>query len=96
MLLQRSPLVQRKQQLALMSSNAVNGGAYETQLTSNTYVWVESTANEPSDALYIAGNNVRDLGNGVYEVIKAPFGFLTVNVIVPVFTPTEGIFNVVL
>ena len=52
----------------VLTYNAVNGGAYETQLTSNTYVWVESTANEPSDALYIAGNNVRDLGNGVYEI----------------------------
>ena len=54
----------------VLTYNAANGGAFKNSLTTpTTYVWVEATANEPSDALYIpASSNVSALGNGVYAV----------------------------
>ena len=51
----------------VLTYNAVNGGAFKEDLTTpTTYVWVEATANSPSDALYIPG--AKDLGNGVFAV----------------------------
>ena len=57
----------------VLTYNAINGGALKEAVTSNTYVWVEATANEPSDALYIpeVEGKIKSVGNGVYEILSA-------------------------
>ena len=57
----------------VLTYNAANGGALGKAVTTNTYVWVEATANEPSDALYIeeVAGEIESVGNGVYRILSA-------------------------